>query len=147
MLEPSMPTSRPTVSVEATLASIREAIENLKKEREWIVSSYASRITELEDSRDTELAKNLEGLKKLGAAEQDIPHRVTAGKKFRKLTHNEIQQRLHRIMEPNETYSSTTLLAELKISYPDFRTFVKANADTIEAIGINKGRVYRRKQV
>jgi hypothetical protein len=146
MIEPSLPTTRPTVSVEATLASIRDAIENLKKEREWIVSNYATKITELEDARDAELATNLEGLKKLGVAVEDIPLRHTAGKKFRKLSSNEIRHRLNRIMQPNETYSSTTLLAELKISYPDFRTFVKANADMIEAIGINKGRVYRRKQ-
>ena len=143
MPEHSLQTERPTVSVEATLASIRDAIENLKKEREWIVTSYASQISKLEDDRDQELATNLEGLKSLGVAEQDIPLRLTAGKKFRKLTHDEILHKLKRFMQPHESYPSTPLLAELKISYPDFRTFVKAHPSFIEAIGINKGRVYR----
>ena len=147
MIEPSLQSERPTVSVEATLASIRDAIENLKKEREWIVTSYAARISELEDSRDLELAKNLEGLKSLGVPEDSVPFRLTAGKKFRKLTHDEILHKLQRFMQPHESYPSTPLLAELKISYPDFRTFVKAHPSFIEAVGVNKGRVYRRKQV
>jgi hypothetical protein len=135
------------VSVEETLASIRGAIDSLKMEREWIVSSYAAKIAELEDARDAELAQNLEGLKKLGVSDEEIPFRLTAGKKFRKLTHDEILHKLQRFMQPNDSYPSPVLLAELKISYPDFRTFVKAHPSFIEAIGINKGRVYRCKQV
>jgi hypothetical protein len=147
MIEPSLQSERPAVSVEATLASIREAIDNLRKEREWIVTSYAAKILDLEDSRDMELAKNLEGLKSLGVSEDSIPFRLTAGKKFRKLTHDEILHRLQRFMQPNDSYPSPVLLAELKISYPDFRTFVKTHGDFIDAVGVNKGRVYRRKQV
>ena len=136
---------RPTVSVEGTLASIQGAIETLKKEREWIVRTYQARITELEDDRDRELAENLKGLKALGVSEQDIPLRISAGKKFRKLTHEEIRNKLVRFMQPEVSYPSPALLAELKISYPDFRTFVKKNTDFLEAKGVNKGRVYIRR--
>ena len=146
MIEASLPTPRPTVSVDETLASIRDAIESLKQERDWIVTNYASKISELEDARDAELVHNLESLKKLGVAEQDIPHRLTAGSKHRKLTHEEIWEKLNRFMQAEHSYSSPDLLGVLKISYPDFRTFVKAHPDRVVATGINKGRKYRRKQ-
>ena len=143
-MEPSLPTPRPNVSIEETLASLRDAIENLKKEREWIISVYAARLAEIEDARDKELTKNLADLKALGVAEEQIPFRPVAGHKYRKLTHKEILDKLSRLMTFGKDYTAKDLRGELKISYPDWRIFLAAHSDFLMPIGSNKGRKYRR---
>lgn len=147
MIDASIPSARPTVSVEQTLASIKDAIENLKKEREWIIGTYATRISEIEDSRDKELTKNLADLKALGVVEEEIPFRPVVGHKYRKLTHKEILEKLSRLMEIDKDYTAKDLREVLKISYPDWRIFLAAHSDWLVAIGSNKGRKYKRKQL
>lgn len=126
------------------VSQYNQLVQRLMDARQSIVTDCMERIKEIENERDRLLLKNLQDLRKMGVKDEDIPNILGGtGRKFRKLESPLIKEILNESMEREEWYPSTPLLEILKISYPDFREFVKNNPDFIEKKGVNKGRLYK----
>ena len=144
MIPSNAPIQRGALDSSDPVSQYNQLVKRLMDERSSIVSDCQERVKDLEHKRDQELLRNLQDLRKMGVKDADIPNILGGtGRKFRKLEAPLIKEILTESMKREEWYPSTPLLEILKISYPDFRDFVKQNPDFIERRGVNKGRVYK----
>lgn len=126
------------------VSQYNQLVQRLMDERNFIVTECQQRVKDLEYKRDEDLLRNLQDLRKMGVKDADIPNILGGtGRKYRKLEVPMIKEILTDSMRREEWYPSTPLLEILKISYPDFRDFVKQNPDFIQKKGTNKGRLYK----
>ena len=139
-------TSRPTVDLTDAKRVIEETTKRLLEERNWIIQDYFQRAKQLESDREKELQRNESMLLEMGMNVEDIPPiphlSLFEGQRTRKLEHSQIKMLLKGFMKPDDEYTSPQIISYLSISYVDFRKFLKANTDFIQAKGKNKGRVY-----
>lgn len=144
MIPLNSPIQRGALDNSDPVSQYNQLVQRLMDERQAIVTDCQEKIKELEYQRDQYLLKNLQDLRKMGVRDDDIPNILGGtGRKFRKLEAPLIKEILTESMNREEWYPSTPLLEILKISYPDFRDFVKRNPDFIEKKGANKGRLYK----
>jgi hypothetical protein len=144
MIPLNSPIQRGALDNSDPVSQYNQLVKRLMDERSSIVTDCQERVKDLEHKRDQELLRNLQDLRKMGVKDADIPNILGGtGRKFRKLEASMIKEILRESMRREEWYPSTPLLEILKISYPDFRDFVKNNSDFIEKTGANKGRVYK----
>ena len=144
MIPLNSPIQRGALDNSDPVSQYNQLVQRLMEERQAIVTDCQEKIKELEYQRDQHLLKNLQDLRNMRVRDEDIPNILGGtGRKFRKLEVPLIKQILIESMKREEWYPSTPLLEILKISYPDFRDFVKRNPDFIEKKGVNKGRLYK----
>jgi hypothetical protein len=144
MIPLNSPIQRGALDNSDPVTQYNQLVKRLIDERQTIVTECQQRVKDLEHKRDESLLENLKALRKIGVKDDDIPNILGGtGRKFRKLEVPMIKEILTESMRREEWYPSTPLLQILKISYPDFRDFVKQNPGFIEQRGVNKGRVYK----
>jgi len=144
MIPMNSPIQRGSLDNSDPVSQYNQLVQRLVEERNFIVTECQERVKDLEHKRDQDLLRNLQDLRKMGVKDDDIPNILGGtGRKFRKLEASMIKGILADSMRREEWYPSTPLLEILKISYPDFRDFVKRNPDFIEKKGTNKGRLYK----
>jgi hypothetical protein len=144
MIPLNSPIQRGELDNSDPVSQYNQLVKRLMDERSSIVTDCQERVKDLEHKRDKDLLRNLQDLRKMGVKDEDIPNILGGtGRKFRKLEAPLIKEILTESMKREEWYPSTPLLQILKISYPDFRDFVKHNPDFIEKKGDNKGRLYK----
>lgn len=119
------------------------AIEELQKERRYIIEFFSDKILHFAAQQEQELQRNAQQLLDLGLPPEEIS--PSQYKKTGKITSQDFIERLDLFMDNGRSYSSTELIKHLGITYPIFRKLVLANPGFIEYQGINKGRVYRKK--
>jgi hypothetical protein len=127
------------------IAAYEALVQGLLDERKAIVARFKSQVDDLERDRNIKLELNRQRLVRIGYDQSKIPEPLGVGRKFLKLDDSRIKEVLTEFMNSGQWYPSTPLLQHLKISYPDFRDFVKKNADFIEKDGDNRGRLYKLK--
>jgi len=127
------------------IAAYEALVQGLLDERKAIVARFKSQADDLERDRNLKLELNRQRLVRIGYDQSKIPEPLAVGRKFLKLDDSRIKEVLTECMNSGQWYPSTPLLQHLKISYPDFRDFVKQNADFIEKDGDNRGRLYKLK--
>jgi O-phosphoseryl-tRNA(Cys) synthetase len=125
----------------SALEEYQAIIKRLLEKRQKVIDSYSEKIQKAEIDRDSEVLQITEELLRIGVSKKDIPIHETASK-FKKLSDDLIKQTLRSYMKQGLYYSSTPILERLRISYPDFRAFVKKYPDFISKAGVNKGRKY-----
>jgi len=133
-----MESTRPTIDLHTTESMIKQSVDALLKERNWLIDHYSNKINELVRDRDDELKKNAENLSKFGYNTENLPPTQfirTGFASYRKLEFPQIKELLSKFMQQGEEYTSPVLIDYLGIVYREFRKFVQENPDFIQAKG------------
>jgi hypothetical protein len=133
------------VSDSPEIAAYEALVQGLLDERKAILARFKSQVNDLEGDKNLKLELNRQRLLRIGYDQSKIPMQLGVGRKFLKLDDSRLKEVLSEFMDSGQWYPSTPLLQHLKISYPDFRDFVKKNPDFIEKDGDNRGRLYKLK--
>jgi hypothetical protein len=146
-----LPENATSSEIENFFQEQKRMIKVLQDQRVAIQNEYNDQMQRLLARRNEALTQNATNLIKLGIKEQDIttlPTDVIIERKCsNRLSHNQMRQSLEDFMKLGEGYPSPILTEQLGVSYPVFLKFLQQNTDFIEAVGKNKGRVYKRRPV
>ena len=138
------PSAEAIVDDSPEIAAYHKLIQGLLRERQMIYDSCKEQVAQIEHDRNIKLELNRQRLIRIGYDASKISDPPGMGRRFLKLDESMIKDGLVKFMNRGQWYPSTPLLEHLKISYPDFRDFIKDNPDFIEPNDRkNRGRLYK----